>query len=320
MPPRAHAFVHPDAAMTTTPEIGAVFPAFAHPADLPAFAADVEALGYDSLWVIEDCFLSGGLTLAATALAVTQRLKVGVGLLPVAVRNPAIAAMEVATLARMHPGRFTTTFGHGVESWMQQIGARPARRLAAMRETVTVVRRLLAGETVTLAGDYVTLTGVVLDNAPEVVPPVLVGTTGPAGLALAGRHADGFLLPEGCGPAFVTAAAQLAAADGPKPRCDVYAWLAVDDDPTVARASLRPAIAAWRDSGAYPHPQRAAGVGPGDEIDDGVVERLAIAGDGPACIAAVQRFAEAGADSVIVTPPGDEWRDQIERFARAVSR
>jgi alkanesulfonate monooxygenase SsuD/methylene tetrahydromethanopterin reductase-like flavin-dependent oxidoreductase (luciferase family) len=306
--------------MTTTPEIGAVFPAFAHPADLPAFAADVEALGYDSLWVIEDCFLSGGLTLAATALAVTQRVKVGVGLLPVAVRNPAIVAMEIATLARMHPGRFAPAFGHGVESWMHQIGARPARRVAALREIVTVVRRLLAGETVTFGGDYVTLTDVTLDNAPEVVPPVLVGTTGPAGLALAGRDADGFLLPEGCGPAFVTEALQMATAGGSTPRCDVYAWLAIDDDATRARASLRPGIAAWRDSGLYAHPQRAAGVGPGDAVNDDVVDRLTIAGDGPACNAAVQRFGDAGADSVIVTPPGDDWREQIERFAHAVLR
>ena len=111
-----------------------------------------------------------------------------------------------------------------------------------------------------------------------------------------------------------------AAAGGRTPRCDVYAWLAIDGDPARARDSLRPAIAAWRDSGAYPHPQRAAGVGPGDAVDDDVVDRLAIAGDGPDCTAAVQRLGDAGADSVIVTPPGDDWREQIERFAHAVLR
>ena len=46
--------------------------------------------------MIEDCFLSGGLAMAATTLAVTESIGVGVGLLPVAVRNPAIAPMEIA--------------------------------------------------------------------------------------------------------------------------------------------------------------------------------------------------------------------------------
>lgn len=102
---------------------GVVYPALADPADLPGFAIRVEELGFDTLWVIEDCFLSGGLTMAATALAVTKSIGVGVGLLPVPLRNPAIMAMEIATLTRMHPGRFAATLGHGVAEWMQQIGA-----------------------------------------------------------------------------------------------------------------------------------------------------------------------------------------------------
>jgi 5,10-methylenetetrahydromethanopterin reductase len=105
--------------------LGIVFPAHAPPETLPAFAERAEALGYDELWVVEDCFLSGGLTLATAALAVTQRIGVGIGLLPAAVRNPAIVAMEIATIGRIYPGRVTVAFGHGVEAWMTQIGARP---------------------------------------------------------------------------------------------------------------------------------------------------------------------------------------------------
>jgi 5,10-methylenetetrahydromethanopterin reductase len=156
---------------------GVVYPALADPAHLPAFAVRAEELGFDTLWVIEDCFLSGGLTMAATALAVTQSLGVGVGLLPAPVRNPAIAAMEIATLARTHPGRFEVTLGHGVATWMEQIGALPARRVAALAETVTAIRALLAGQTVTMNGTHVKLSEVVLEQAPRVTPPVLIGTT-----------------------------------------------------------------------------------------------------------------------------------------------
>ena len=114
--------------------------------DLPALARRTEAQGFDELWVVEDCFLSGGLTAAVAALAATGSLRVGTGLLPAAVRNPAIAAMEIATVAAMFPGRFSVAFGHGVESWMRQIGARPPDRLVALEETVRAVRALLAGE------------------------------------------------------------------------------------------------------------------------------------------------------------------------------
>jgi len=182
---------------------GVVYPVLADPAGLPGFAVRVEELGFDTLWVIEDCFLSGGLTMAATALAVTESIGVGVGLLPIPLRNPAIMAMEIATLSRMHPGRFTATLGHGVAEWMQQIGALPTHRLAALSETAAAIRKLLAGETVSVIGTHVKLSQVALEQAPQVAPPVLIGTTGPKGLALAGEYADGILLPEGCGPAFV---------------------------------------------------------------------------------------------------------------------
>jgi len=71
--------------------IGVLFPARVDVATLPSFARRTEALGFDELWLIEDCFLSGGLVMAATALAATRRLRVGLGLMPAPLRNPALA-------------------------------------------------------------------------------------------------------------------------------------------------------------------------------------------------------------------------------------
>src|SRR5438094_418878 len=100
-----------------------------------------EQAGLDEIWVVEDCFYAGGIAMAATALAVTESITVGIGVLPTVARNPAIAAMEIAALAELHPGRLIAGFGHGVPSWMRQIGAYPASPLAALEETLTVVRR-----------------------------------------------------------------------------------------------------------------------------------------------------------------------------------
>jgi 5,10-methylenetetrahydromethanopterin reductase len=299
---------------------GVVYPALADPAGLARFAVRVEELGFDTLWVIEDCFLSGGLTMAATALALTESIGVGVGLLPVSVRNPAIAAMEIATLARMHPGRFEATLGHGVAAWMQQVGALPAKRLAALGETATAIRALLAGETVTVSGTYVKLSQVALEHAPRAAPPVLIGTTGPKGLAVAGRHADGILLPEGCGPPFVEWAIGQTASS--TPRCVVYSWFSIDDDPVRARGRLLPAIDHWLDTDLFPHPRRAAGAGdpppPGDPARLALADAISVCGDAEACAEAVRRLAAAGADTIVLAAPEVELEPQLERFAREV--
>ena len=170
------------------------------PEELPAFARRAEDDGFDELWLVEDCFLVGGLTMAATGLALTDRLRVGIGLLPAAMRNAALAAMEIAGLGRLHPGRLAVAFGHGVEPWMRQIDARPPDRLAALEEVVSAVRALLRGSNVSADGAFVRLEDVQLQHLPDPPPAILIGTTGPRALAVAGRSADGFLLAEGSGP------------------------------------------------------------------------------------------------------------------------
>ena len=110
---------------------------------------------------------------AGAALAWTASARIGVGLMPVPLRNPALAAMEVATLARMFPGRFVPAAGHGVLAWMDQVGAGVRSPMTLLREWVTAVRSLLNGETVAVSGQYVRLDDVALDWPPQAVPPLL---------------------------------------------------------------------------------------------------------------------------------------------------
>jgi alkanesulfonate monooxygenase SsuD/methylene tetrahydromethanopterin reductase-like flavin-dependent oxidoreductase (luciferase family) len=294
------------------PQIGVVFPAAADPADLAVFARRAEELGFDAVWLIEDCFLSGGLTMAATALAVTGRISVGIGLLPAPVRNPAIAAMEIATLARMHPGRFEVALGHGVREWMAQIGALPADRVAALGETTTAVRALLSGTTVTTLGAHVHLENVRLDHPPTPPPPVLIGTTGPQGLALAANNADGVLLPEGCGPSFVEWARTHASVN----RCVVYAWLCIDADPDRAAERLVPTVESWLDVDWFPHPQRLAGAS--EASPRALIPEIAVCGDADDCAAAIRRFAVAGADMLVLSPLPDDYDAQLAALAQNV--
>jgi 5,10-methylenetetrahydromethanopterin reductase len=203
---------------------------------MPGYAGAAESAGIEQLWVIEDCFFTAGVSLAATALAVTRQLTVGIGIMPAVARNPAITAMEIATLANLAPGRFVAGIGHGVQEWMAQMGARPASPLQALDETISVVRRLLAGEQVSFGGRHVRLDRVELDQPPAIVPLVVAGVQRERSIALAGRVADGIILVEGAGPTYVSWALDHAGRPDPF-HVVTFTMLSVDRD---RRSAYRP--------------------------------------------------------------------------------
>ena len=161
------------------PNLGIMFRREHPPEHLHQFARRAEAAGFDELWLVEDCFYAGGIALAATALACTESIKVGLGIMPAVARNPVFTAMEIATLARLFPGRFLPGVGHGVAGWMRQIGAFPQSQMRALEEVTVSVGRLLAGEEVTVNGSEVHLDEAALVHPPEQVLPLSLGVRGP---------------------------------------------------------------------------------------------------------------------------------------------
>lgn len=226
---------------------GVVFRPQSPPEDLREVveAADAARSGVHELWLWEDCFLEGGLTTAAAALAWSSRVRVGIGLLPVPLRNPAVTAMEVATLARLFPDRFVLGLGHGILDWMGQVGARVASPMTLLREHTDAVTRLLAGERVTVDGTYVHLDGVALDWPPATPPQVLIGARGPKTVHLAGELSDGVLLDASADADAVRAARETAQAGrdaaGRSGRTHVTAYAEITDptsDAVVDRVRL----------------------------------------------------------------------------------
>lgn len=313
---------HPDRS------IGVMLPRDLPAGDVVTFARRADELGFDELWVVEDLEFRGGIAQAATALAVTGHIRVGVGILPAAARNVAFAAMEVATLAELFPGRLDVGVGHGMPHWMRQVGAWPQSPVTLLEETLVALRALLRGERVEVQGRYVDVSGVQLVSPPAVVPPVLAGVRGPRSLAVAGRAADGTVLAEPVTPEYVAQALQHIDATGPH-RVVAYAVAAVDPDADAARQTVRPALSAIGAPDWAPHldplPFAAEFATLRDACADGAelarrmpdawVDQLAVTGTPAQARARVATLHDAGVSSMVLVPVGADPLAALDALA-----
>jgi alkanesulfonate monooxygenase SsuD/methylene tetrahydromethanopterin reductase-like flavin-dependent oxidoreductase (luciferase family) len=280
-------------------KLGVVFLPQLPPERLRDVARAADDAGLDELWLWEDCFRESGIAAASAALAWTHRLRVGVGLLPVPLRNVALTAMELATMCRLFPGRFDVGIGHGVQDWMAQVGARVDSPMTLLREYTSALQALIHGQHVTVDGRYVHLDKVALDWPPAQPPRLFIGAIGPRSLALSGELADGTILTGGTTPDQVREMRAVidqarAAAERPgRQRVVVYLVAATGPD---ARERLAGELRKWS-------------LDPAQEVG--------VAGDVEAVAAAVRRWADAGADAVVLQPTEDE--PDLAGFIRVVA-
>ncbi|MFC6705203.1 LLM class flavin-dependent oxidoreductase [Flexivirga alba] len=302
--------------MSDVPAIGICFDRTFPACEVADYARRAEAAGLQELWLIEDCFFTTAPPLAAVALASTQHLRVGLGILPAVARTAAMTAMEIATLTSLAPGRVIGGIGHGVQPWMQQMGVRPASPVTALDEVLTTVRRLLNGETVDVAGEYVTAKDVKLEHVPSPVPPVVAGVRGPKSLAVAGRSADGVLLDAPCSLDYFERAKALCgrAPDDFEYRC--FATLCVMPDQQEARRAAAPFLAEMVRLGhagfqalSFHDDLRVLVERHGDDWADHAPDdwwtRIGAIGDLDDAMAYVGAMADAGAKSIAFFPADD---------------
>jgi 5,10-methylenetetrahydromethanopterin reductase len=293
------------------------------------FARAAERLGFDELWIVEDCFFRGGITQASVALATTSTIHVGIGILPAAARNAAFATLEANTLAELFPGRITVGVGHGMPGWMRQVGAWPASPLTMLEETIGAMRALLAGETVSVEGRYVRLRDVALENPAPTPPLVLAGVRGPRSLEVSGRVADGTVLAEPVTPEYL--AAVLRQVDAGRPhRVVAYNVAAVHPDASVARDLARGGLNWVGEPDGRVHieplpfaeefsalratvqtPEEFAAILPDEWVD-----QLAVVGTAETAGARLDELHAAGAHSVVFIPAGPDPFAALEALAQ----
>lgn len=281
------------------PRLGSVYlPQFA-PERLATVARAADDAGLDELWVWEDCFLSGGISAAAIALSHSETLSVGVGVIPAPMRNVALTAMEISTLARCFPGRVRIGVGHGVQDWMGQIGAKVDSPMTLLREYLTCLTALLRGERVTFRGRYVSLDDVVLDWPPDPGTEVLAAAVGPKTLRLTGELASGTVITQGTSPDdLCTAISQVRAGEAVSGRPHAHSivtYVLCTTGPDAQQA-MQAEYARWKC----------------DPDGD-----FGVHGDAEAIASGVKRWVNAGADTIVLQPAADA---DIEQFVSFVGR
>jgi 5,10-methylenetetrahydromethanopterin reductase len=157
-----------------------------------------EQRGFEAVWQAESRLVRDAIVPMAAYAAVTERLKVGSGVINNWTRNIGLLAATFLTLDDLAPNRVLCGIGAWWDPLARNVGIERKKPLQAMRETVDVLRRLLRMERVTFHGEFHNVDGIELDvvhgrREPRHVP-ILIGATGGKMMELAGEIADGVVL------------------------------------------------------------------------------------------------------------------------------
>jgi 5,10-methylenetetrahydromethanopterin reductase len=157
-------------------------------------ARDAQAAGFGGVYVSERLDLKDAGAVCGGVAAVTDGLRVGTAVVHQGTRHPLALAALAATLQTMTGGRFVLGLGRGLGALAPSLGL-PKPTLASLEHLAGVVRRLCQGERLTEEGAAGSFRGMrFADLPPQGAPPIVFGTIGPLGLALAGRSFDGVIL------------------------------------------------------------------------------------------------------------------------------
>jgi 5,10-methylenetetrahydromethanopterin reductase len=320
-------------------------------ARLATLAELAEGTGYDDLWLADERFFRevyASLTLCALR---TRRIRLGPCVTDPYSRHPALTAMAIATLDEIANRRAVLGIGAGV-SGFRELGVDASRSAVAIREAIELIRRLLAGDTVTVKGREVSFADGRLDFAPiRRDLPIYVASQRAGGCRVAGRLADGAIMQGAVADPLVRffretvhGAAREAGRDPGRVALVARLNVCVADDRAAARDVMRPGLvrslsaqrpdfftfvtaglslpAGLRNKVMalpYTHdPEPLRAVAP--EVPDAFVDAVTLTGPPDAIAPEVIRLARSGVTEVMVYPLAVDGRIEttIERFQAEV--
>lgn len=309
-----------------------------------------ELCGFEAVWQAESRLVRDAIVPMAAFAAVTSRIKIGSGVINNWTRNAAVVAATFLTLDDLAQDRIYCGIGAWWDPLAAKVGISRRKNLLAMREVVTVVRRLLNRERVTFDGEFVQMDDVELDvvhgrKEPRNVP-IYIGATGPKMMALTGEIADGAVLNYLVSPKYnemAMAQLELGAKKAGKSVDDVdrpqLVVCSVDNDRSKALDAARKLVTQYL--GQQPHIMKASGVSqdlldeigqvltwPATEeqileamklVPDDVVQMITASGTPAEVKAKVREYVAAGATCPILYPLGEDVRLMIDTFAGGYS-
>ena len=312
--------------------------------ELKEYGRIAEDAGFESLWVTERYFHEETFSLLGFLAAATRRIKLGVGVVNPYTRHPALLAMASATLDRISDGRFLLGLGRSEKPVIQGKMHIPyGDSRAALEESVTTIRSLLAGERVTTAAGRFKLNGVKLATTPiQQKLPIYVAAIGQKGLRLAGAIADGVLLNAYVPPTYVRYAVEevrnAAKGAGRDPQAiDIACMLVVrlTDDPQSLIPILKQRIVRLLDEPyvgeillekggfdpAILTPLRTTVQKDGEKaavhfITDDMVEAFYLIGPAVRCKERIAAYRQAGVDLPLLLPRLEDYQKVAETLNR----
>jgi probable F420-dependent oxidoreductase len=298
-------------------QIGLLLGGVTDASTLGTLAAEAEALGFDSLWAGDHIAFPAPILDPFQVLACfashTRRVRLGTCVYLLPLRHPTVVAKMVASLDFIAGGRVIFGIGVGGEfpAEFQASGVPVNERGARTNEAITVLRRLWRDDQTGHAGKFFQVGPVRLKPLPAQAggPPIWIGGRSEAALRRTGRHGDGyvgyFLSPDGFRERFArirALAAERGRTQDLTPALMTFAVVDRDHSAAVERAG---AIL----GGMYGRDMNSAAA------------RYCVAGTPADCRAAVERYAEAGVQHLILTPLayGDGTAEVIRALAAALS-
>jgi 5,10-methylenetetrahydromethanopterin reductase len=313
-----------------------------------AYAQYAEQRGFEAIWQAESRLVRDAIVPMAAFAAVTSRVQIGSGVINNWTRNIGLLAATFLTLDDLAPNRIICGLGAWWDPLARQVGIERKKPLKAMRETIDVLRRLLALERVTFHGEFHHVDDIELDvvhgrREPRHVP-MYIGATHMGMMELAGEIADGVMLNYCVPPEYNEQALQHLAAgankagrtidDLDRPQLIVCS---VDHDHQRAVQSAKELITQYL--AQQPHIAEASGTPPEtvqqvqsllgwpatkeqihqamQYVPDALIERITASGTPEEVQAKVEAYTRAGCTCPILYPVGDDVKLMIDTFAQA---
>ncbi len=157
-----------------------------------------EEKGFEAVWQAESRLVRDAIVPMAAYAAVTNKIKVGSGVINNWTRNIGLLAATFLTLDDLAPNRVICGIGAWWDPLAKNVGIDRRKPLLAMRETVEVMRRLLNMERVTFHGEFHHVDNIELDvvhgrREPRNIP-IMIGATGDLMMEMTGEISDGCVM------------------------------------------------------------------------------------------------------------------------------